>query len=302
MSDTGWLDSTAAQALITEAMETIVKQYRIGGEPARRLVEASFLRDHKLRQLLDDHASAAQVKRTRVFQQAFTNAKRDAYRGLRRYTSDTSQQSMLISQIENANTSPEEIRRLSLELACTHASTRERFDHREKFYQRLLSLLGKPRTILDVGCGLNPLLHPLDKPPSLRLYVAVDKDPNAIAAIEAYARSLNERRMMALKWNISEGWERVISSSGVSEFDVAYLFKLVPVIQRQSPELLRNLADTPARLLVVTGSKVALAKRRKIERREHAVLARFSAAAGRRVKDQFSVGEEFCFILDKRNS
>ncbi|HMG05211.1 MAG TPA: hypothetical protein VK581_07095 [Chthoniobacterales bacterium] len=243
------------------------------------------------------------MKRTRIFQQALTNAKRQAYHELRRYTSDSKHQSMLLSQIENANTSnPEEIRRLALELAYTHASTRERFHHREEFYRTLLVLLGKPRTILDVGCGLNPLLHPLDKPSPLTLYVGADKDPNAIAAVGAYARSLKERRLMAVKWNISEGWKRLISISGISEFDVAYLFKLVPVIQRQSPELLRILSDTPARLLVVTGSRVALAKRQSIERREHSVLLRFSAAAGRQVRDEFSVGEEFGFVLNKRET
>jgi len=303
MDNTDWLNSSTAQALVTEATTAMVKRYRIGCGAAKRLVEESFMNDPRLRQLFDAHASAPLVKRTRIFQQALTNAKRQAYHELRRYTSDSKHQSMLLSQIENANTSnPEEIRRLALELAYTHASTRERFHHREEFYRTLLVLLGKPRTILDVGCGLNPLLHPLDKPSPLTLYVGADKDPNAIAAVGAYARSLKERRLMAVKWNISEGWKRLISISGISEFDVAYLFKLVPVIQRQSPELLRILSDTPARLLVVTGSRVALAKRQSIERREHSVLLRFSAAAGRQVRDEFSVGEEFGFVLNKRET
>jgi len=41
-----------------------------------------------------------------------------------------------------------------------HASTRERLPILDVFYQKIFNLIGKPETILDLACGLNPLTIP----------------------------------------------------------------------------------------------------------------------------------------------
>jgi len=50
--------------------------------------------------------------------------------------------------------------------------------------------------------------------------------------------------------------------------DLGLLLKVVPVVRRQSPELLPVLAAIPADRLVISGCRNAMAKRRDIERRE----------------------------------
>ena len=41
-----------------------------------------------------------------------------------------------------------------------HLSTRERLPILDNFYQEIFHVTGKPRTILDIACGLNPLAFP----------------------------------------------------------------------------------------------------------------------------------------------
>src|SRR5262245_36808812 len=50
----------------------------------------------------------------------------------------------------------EELRRTML----AHASTRERVAHLDDFYGRLFDRVGPVASVLDVGCGLNPLAAP----------------------------------------------------------------------------------------------------------------------------------------------
>jgi 16S rRNA (guanine(1405)-N(7))-methyltransferase len=43
------------------------------------------------------------------------------------------------------------------QLMRQHASTRERIPLLDEFYERLFAVTGRPRTVLDLACGLNPL-------------------------------------------------------------------------------------------------------------------------------------------------
>jgi len=55
-----------------------------------------------------------------------------------------------------------------------HASTRERLLFLDEFYQTILADLPPIRTVLDLACGLNPLVYPwLPLPPDVQ-YTAVD--------------------------------------------------------------------------------------------------------------------------------
>jgi 16S rRNA (guanine(1405)-N(7))-methyltransferase len=78
---------------------------------------------------------------------------------------------------------------------------------------------------------------------------------------------------------------------------LALIMKVVPVVCRQQRELLSVLAETPADTWLLTGSRIALAKRRSIERREKRVLEEFVSLAGRTVKHEFVVEEEFAWVV-----
>ena len=300
MTNQSWLTTPSGEALVEDVLSTVVKRYRIDERSAKNVIEEIFLKDEDLRKVVEKEESSSKIKRTRAFKDAAAEVKRTIYYGLRRYSVDRVDQRDLIAKLSKAEDTPrQEIEALGLEIARSHASTKERLDHRDEFYRQLLPLIGSPASILDVGSGMQPLLFPFAQVDNeLELYLAADKDADSIAAVNGYAKALGEDRLKAIIWDLREGWQSIFEKSGVSSFDVAFLFKLVPVIERQNPELLEILIETPARRWVVTGSMISLTKRQRIEKRERAIIRRFCEAANRHVIHEFSVAEEFGIVAE----
>jgi 16S rRNA (guanine(1405)-N(7))-methyltransferase len=64
-----------------------------------------------------------------------------------------------------------QIRQVCSSILEMHASSKERMPILDGFYERLFSLTGKPKTILDLACGLNPFALPwMDLPADIRYY------------------------------------------------------------------------------------------------------------------------------------
>lgn len=49
---------------------------------------------------------------------------------------------------------------IHLELLRTHLSTKERMMFYDDIYSKIWSITGKPRTLIDIGCGINPMSYP----------------------------------------------------------------------------------------------------------------------------------------------
>jgi len=72
------------------------------------------------------------------------------------------------------------------EILGLHASTRERLPILDRFYASIFEHTGQPRSILDLGCGLNPLALPwMELPPGSR-YVALDIDSDRVRFLNDY--------------------------------------------------------------------------------------------------------------------
>jgi len=67
-----------------------------------------------------------------------------------------------------------------------HASTRERLPILEQFWDACLAGLPPPRSIVDVGCGLNPLAIPWMPLPTGTAYHAVDVYEDLMAFLSAF--------------------------------------------------------------------------------------------------------------------
>jgi len=62
----------------------------------------------------------------------------------------------LVKRLNDSN-NYEDLRDISEQLLETHCSTEERVSSYQKLYEKLFSLTGFPRKILDLGCGFNPI-------------------------------------------------------------------------------------------------------------------------------------------------
>jgi 16S rRNA (guanine(1405)-N(7))-methyltransferase len=70
--------------------------------------------------------------------------------------------------------SVDEIRQACIRMMNLHASTSERVPHLEDFYQKIFTACGKPGSILDLACGLNPFAIPWMDLPKAAEYHAYD--------------------------------------------------------------------------------------------------------------------------------
>jgi 16S rRNA (guanine(1405)-N(7))-methyltransferase len=66
---------------------------------------------------------------------------------------------------------PQAIKATCHNLLTTHLSTRERLPLLDTFYQEIFAVTGKPSSLLDIACGLNPLAFPwMDLPASTQFH------------------------------------------------------------------------------------------------------------------------------------
>jgi 16S rRNA (guanine(1405)-N(7))-methyltransferase len=163
---------------------------------------------------------------------------------------------------------------LEVKAACRaimalHSSTRERLPFLDRFYPAIWSITGRPSSILDLGCGLNPLAIPwmglspspgqpsgvIGGPPSQVRYVALDIDADRI-------RFLN--RTLALA-----GFEPLARCQDVllSPFPaagVALLLKMSPSLERQERgATLRLLEEIRAPFVAASFAVTSLGGREK---------------------------------------
>ena len=303
MNDDQWLESQPLTELVADLAQEAVKKYRIERSDATQMILDEFESNPSLKRAVDENETAQKLKRTGSFKKAASAAKKRIYYHLRNYRNDAQQLERLIKELEHASLdTPIEYRQQLIDaVVLGHASTRERIPSRDEFYRQLSGLIPPPTHIIDIGCGVHPLMFPFEGNWSTQIarYVAVDKNPNDVSCINHFSRLSPQAQLSAIQWEISEGWPALAEQTGCEQFDIAFIMKVVPVVRRQQRDLLSVLSQTPAKSWLLTGSRVAMAKRRSIEKREQRVLEEFVALAGRTVKHEFVVEEEFAWIVEE---
>ncbi len=295
---------TAAEnllALASELSRSISRKYRVAPEDAVGQILDIWANDAALQEVAAQSQSLEQIKRTRAYKDASKDASKRIYYGLRRYRHDDAAMQAAVTELEALAPRSEAGRAGALmqRIATEHASTAERTDHLDLFWNALLAGIGDARSLIDIGSGVLPILFPFERAPALECYAAADRDPAAVRALTAQARWRGDGRLLAMRWDISQGWAPVLAAADRREFDVALMLKLVPVVARQQPSLLDVLAQVPARRIVATGSRESMVKRKDIQRREAHTLDAFIRDFGFRVTGRFETPDEFGLIAER---
>ncbi|MBR6767302.1 MAG: Rmt family 16S rRNA (guanine(1405)-N(7))-methyltransferase [Clostridia bacterium] len=104
-----------------------------------------------------------------------------------------------------------------------HASTRERLplSAMDDLYRRIFEVTGKPESILDLACGLNPVYLAV-RCPEARI-TGADISGSCVTAINA------------LGGNAKGLWNDLLCETSVPDerFHMALLFKILPLLERQ---------------------------------------------------------------------
>ena len=112
------------------------------------------------------------------------------------------------------------------EILAQHASTRERLPlpAMDALYRRIFEITGPPRSILDLACGLNPVYLASRAPEGCEV-VGVDISNACVTLIND---ALNADRTHAMCADLL-----CPNASPPERFDVALLFKVLPLLERQ---------------------------------------------------------------------
>ena len=138
-------------------------------------------------------------------------------------------------------------------ILSTHASTKERLDKYAGIYHQIFKITGKPKAILDLGCGINPLSVIFMK--STRLtYYAYDINQKDIELLNLFFnifKSPNKEidgKAEILDFKNQNNLERLPKS------DLAFLFKITDIVDKgkghKNSEIL--ISRTPAKYVVVS--------------------------------------------------
>jgi 16S rRNA (guanine(1405)-N(7))-methyltransferase len=127
-----------------------------------------------------------------------------------------------------------------------HSSTRERLPILNRFYPAIFEVTGHPNSILDLGCGLNPLSLPWmglscrqglpgsEQAPLVR-YVALDIDADRIGFLNRYL-------VLAGLEPLARCQDLLVHPPNDAA-DVALLLKMSPSLERQEPGATLRLID-----------------------------------------------------------
>jgi len=148
-----------------------------------------------------------------------------------------------------------------IEAACRrvltlHSSTRERLPILDQFYTQIFRITGRPGSILDLGCGLNPVALPwMGLTPGSR-YTALEIDAGGVEFVNRYLQ-LAGLEPLARR-------QDVLVDPPVGPADVALLLKTSSTLERQEKGSTVRLVETlKAPFVVVSFAVKSLGGREK---------------------------------------
>ena len=278
-----------------------VKDYKCSLQEARDFFYNNIIKNRNVSSLIETVASEKQLLKNATFKNFVKQHKKELYYRLRQYKGDSESRQELLETLRSAEADPSESSRVSLlgDLAKFHVSSQERFVENNLLYDQLASVMDNVHSVVDAGCGVQPLFFPHDRFSRVEKYLALDKDKESVGLMNAFKNTFSAQYdwLFPRVWNISEGWSTVCVEQSVKTFDLALLFKLVPVVKRTSPALLQQLADVPAETIIISGVKESMVKKHDIERKERKAIDSFIKDTGRNKTEEFELGNEFFIIL-----
>jgi 16S rRNA (guanine(1405)-N(7))-methyltransferase len=142
---------------------------------------------------------------------------------------DAADRKRALARLGEAADAPDDERWRALLVAAmgVHSSTAERIDELPALWEGIRAAVGPIGSVLDLGCGLGPLMLPWSGlPPDVR-WLGIDVDEVVCAAVS---------RALAARHPGVEVRAADARSAAVSEaFDLALLLKLVPTLDQLEP-------------------------------------------------------------------
>jgi 16S rRNA (guanine(1405)-N(7))-methyltransferase len=177
-------------------------------------------------------------------------------------------------------------------LMAYHASTRERLPIIAEFYERMLAPLAPIHSVLDLGCGLNPLALPwMPLAPGTR-YHACDIYEDLVAFLNTFLAHMGQDGEARI-CDLGQGCPQ-------KEVQVALLLKMLPCLEQQDKSIgLKLLQSIPAEHILVSFPARSLGGRSKgMVQNYEAHFAGLTAGQGWRIQ-RYEFASELAFLISR---
>lgn len=289
------------EELIIRETTNICKRYKISAGIAKKTLLRNFELYPKLINKIDERYNAEEITRLKEYKNLIKKTKEQIYYMLRQFKINQNILRELINELEEkiqASKDESEIKSTILRMLQLHVSTKERLPYYSEFYKIFFESLEDPSYILDIGCGLHPLVYPFKSVQNLKTYVAIDKDALVVDALRVFSRYTKGNKLVPLRLDItSSDWLNKISFTFNGEYDVILMLKLIPVLYRQNRRSIENLFHIPSKYILITASLESMTKYENIYAREDAILKQYIQKSNRKIKSKFMIENEFGYLL-----
>ncbi|MGG4551381.1 hypothetical protein [Paenibacillus humicus] len=302
------MNEASLNGLLEDFEMKVTKRYKIDQSTLRDVFLDCVQKNIELAALIERENDIKKIKRTKIYSKFENSLKKKIYMDLRRYYQNKEEIEEKLSDLFEARSTTLTNKTMLTDdpldplqnLLLSHVSTKERIHDCDILYDTLSPYLDNTDNIIDIGCGIHPLLayRQLKKElSSLRHYIAIDKDQTSIKIVNSFAELNNQQSLIAHKWDLAGGWNDLYKITGIKQYDFAFMMKLLPLLSKQNRELVSNLKQTPAKFILVTGSKTSLTKKINIEKRESAIINDFIQNVGWKKVHKINLSEEFGWIV-----
>lgn len=99
-----------------------------------------------------------QIKKSSEYKKTIKNVRQVLWRCYGMFIEDIKKRERLLDEIKSLKN-----KKAHLKILSTQKSTKERIPIYSKIYKKIFEVTGKPKSILDLGCGMNPFSYPFIK-------------------------------------------------------------------------------------------------------------------------------------------
>ncbi len=132
----------------------------------------------------------------------------------------------------------QKVQKIHMELLKIHVSTKERLPFYSKFFQDIFAVTGRPKSILDIACGFNPLaIQYMNHTPER--YTATELNKKDTAIITSYFTTLqkvDQYKKLKLKTIQCDLEKKEDVNKLRGNFDVCFALKIFDLLENKTSE------------------------------------------------------------------
>lgn len=239
--------------IIPILIEDIKKKKELKGlddEIIRKELKAYFSKNQESLKLLNAYSNLKQVKKTSDYRKALKKARQVMHDSFGMFQLPKNSEEIKSEFLKKAKQN--DLDEANYENALSlHLSTRERHKNYPIIYEKIFKETGKPKVILDLGCGLNPMSI-FYMPYKNFHYIASDIDKASLDFIKQYFNlsGINgETRILDLM-NKDD-----LNKLSAIQCDVCFLFKVLEIDKRIAEPIFNAVK---AKFIIVSFSTLSL--------------------------------------------